>query len=56
MPRREDQPALTAASRRTLPAVSSSVTALRHAVAGFVVVAGIGELVLAGIAVGADRQ
>jgi serine/threonine-protein kinase RsbW/stage II sporulation protein AB (anti-sigma F factor) len=35
--------------RRTLPAVPSSVTALRHEVADFVTAAGIGEPVLTGV-------
>jgi anti-sigma regulatory factor (Ser/Thr protein kinase) len=34
---------------RALPAIPSSVTALRHAVADFVAAAGIGEPVLAGV-------
>ena len=40
---------MTASFRRALPAVPSSVTALRHAVADFVVDAGVGEPVLTGV-------
>lgn len=40
---------MTASFRRSLPAVPSSVTALRHAVADFVVAAGVGEPVLTGV-------
>ena len=40
---------MTASFRRSLPAIPSSVTALRHAVADFVVEAGIGEPVLTGV-------
>jgi serine/threonine-protein kinase RsbW/stage II sporulation protein AB (anti-sigma F factor) len=46
---REDQPAVTASLRRSLPAVPASVTALRHAVADFVVESGIGEPVLTAV-------
>ena len=40
---------MTASFRRALPAVPASVTALRHAVADFVVAAGIGEPVLTSV-------
>jgi serine/threonine-protein kinase RsbW/stage II sporulation protein AB (anti-sigma F factor) len=46
---REDPPAATASFRRALPAIPSSVTALRHAVADFVTAAGVGESVLTAV-------
>jgi anti-sigma regulatory factor (Ser/Thr protein kinase) len=49
VPGREDPSAVTATFHRALPAVPWSVTALRHAVADFVVGAGIGEPALTGI-------
>jgi anti-sigma regulatory factor (Ser/Thr protein kinase) len=44
-----DPSAVTASFRRALPAIPSSVTALRHAVADFVVEMGLGDSVLTGV-------
>ena len=40
---------MTAVLRRSLPAIPASVTALRHAVADFIVAEGVGEPVVTGV-------